>query len=38
LKDLYCPNNPNMTELWLKTGQTIDELHKDNHTVLKYKD
>jgi len=38
LTQLWCSDNPNMTELWLKTGQAIDHLSKDDHTVLKYKD
>ncbi|MDD6773223.1 MAG: BACON domain-containing carbohydrate-binding protein [Bacteroidales bacterium] len=30
----YCQS---LTELWLKTGQTIENLNKDSHTEVKYK-
>lgn len=37
LTTLNCAGNPNLTELWLATGQTIPTLSKDAHTVIKYK-
>lgn len=37
LTELHCTDNPNMTELFLATGQTIPTLRKDNQTVIKYK-
>lgn len=37
LSELYCYNNPNLTALWLKTGQTIANLTKDSQTVIGYK-
>ena len=35
---LHCNHNPNLTELWLKTGQVFTNLEKDDHTEIKYKD
>jgi len=35
---LNCVKNPKLKELWIKTGQTIQSLSKDDHTVIKYKD
>ena len=37
LQTLDCRWNPNLTELWLKYGQTITTLDKDTDTVIKYK-
>ncbi|HOO42215.1 MAG TPA: Ig-like domain-containing protein [Bacteroidales bacterium] len=38
LSFLLCDNNPLMNELWLKTGQSLLVLVKDDHTVIKYLD
>lgn len=38
LRFLYCYSNPNLFELWLKTGQTILTLNKSGYTETKYKD
>jgi len=38
LSFLICENNPAMNELWLKPGQSIPVLVKDDHTVIKYLD
>jgi len=36
---LLCYNNPSLTELWLKTGQTITTLYYDSDiTTIYYKD
>ena len=35
---LDCKDNPNLTKLWLRTGQTIETLHKSYYTEIKYKD
>ena len=39
LKKLYCYSNPYLTEIWLKTGQTISDFQYDtNVATIKYKD
>jgi len=38
LSYLDCQSNPNLQEIWLKTGQTISTIDKDGHTIIKYKD
>ena len=39
LTQLLCYNNPSLTELWLKTGQTITTLYYDSDiTTIYYKD
>ena len=35
---LDCKDNPNLTKLWLRTGQTIETLHKSYYTEIKFKD
>lgn len=38
LEELYCVHNPSLTEIWLKTGQTIPELDYDTDiATLMYK-
>lgn len=37
LRRISCNNNPNLSELWLKQGQTIATVYKDNFTEIKYK-
>ena len=38
LEELYCVHNPTLTEIWLKTGQTIQELEYDTDVAtLMYK-
>jgi hypothetical protein len=37
LTQLYSGNNLSLQEIWLNSGQTIDDLQKDEHTQLKYK-
>ena len=37
LTTVYCYSCQSLTELWLKTGQTIEKLEKDSHTEVKYK-
>ena len=38
LEELYCVHNPSLTEIWLKTGQTIPELEYDTDVAtLMYK-
>jgi len=34
---LNCLYNQDLTELWLKTGQSINDILKDSHTQIKYK-
>lgn len=36
LSSLNCTDNPYLTELWLRGGQTISVLNKDYHTEIKY--
>ena len=39
LKTLYCNSNPYLTEIWLKTGQTIENFTYDtNVATIKYKE
>ena len=39
LKELRCYDNPSLTEIWIKTGQTIGEFEYDiNVATIKYKD
>ncbi|MDD3945164.1 MAG: Ig-like domain-containing protein [Bacteroidales bacterium] len=38
MRYLSCRYNTNLSELWLKHGQTITNLTKDNFTEIKYKD
>ena len=39
LKYLNCTDNPYLTEIWLKTGQTIDSFSYDTAVAtIKYKD
>lgn len=39
LELLYCNSNPTLTEIWLKTGQTIrDFLYDTDVATIKYKD
>ena len=38
LEQLYCENNPYLTEIWLKTGQSINDLAYDTDVAtIKYK-
>lgn len=38
LEELYFVHNPSLTEIWLKTGQTIPELEYDTDVAtLMYK-
>lgn len=37
LRFLFCQFNDSLYEIWLHKGQTIAELYKDEHTVIKYK-
>ena len=37
LTQLYSLNNLSLREIWLNTGQTVDDIQKDEHTVIKYK-
>ena len=37
LNTLRCYSNPSLGELWLRTGQSIDDLGKDPGTEIKYK-
>ena len=37
LNQLYSLNNPGLQEIRLNGGQTIDDLQKDDHTLLKYR-
>jgi len=34
---LHCHFNPNLTTLYLKTGQTLQRLNIDSHTEIIYK-
>lgn len=38
MMDLICTNEPNLKEIWLKTGQTIRNFRYDDGVVVKYKD
>ena len=38
LSRLECVFNPVMTTLYLQTGQTIERLNKDEHTIIVYKE
>jgi len=38
LADLWCKINPNLTAVWLKTGQNIPSISKDANTTIYYKD
>ena len=39
LETLHCQNNPNLTEIWLMTGQTITTLNYDTEiAAVKYKE
>ena len=39
LELLYCNSNPKLTEIWLKTGQTVrDFLYDEGVATIKYKD
>jgi hypothetical protein len=37
LTQLHSLNNLSLREIWFNTGQTVDDIQKDEHTVLKYK-
>ncbi|MDD5713904.1 MAG: hypothetical protein PHV64_03295, partial [Bacteroidales bacterium] len=37
LTQLHSLNNLSLREIWLNTGQTADDIQKDEHTILKYK-
>lgn len=37
LTQLHSLNNLSLREIWLNTGQTVDDIQKDEHTVIKYK-
>ncbi|HPQ29063.1 MAG TPA: hypothetical protein PLQ82_11350 [Desulfobacteraceae bacterium] len=37
LTQLYSLNNLNLREIWLNSGQNINDLQKDAHTIIKYK-
>lgn len=37
LNTLYCSSNPDLTTLWMKTGQSVNYIDKDDLTEIKYK-
>lgn len=38
LTNLLCKSNPNLTALWLKIGQKINMISKEDNTIIYYKD